>query len=199
MGYSAIRCALASVAALVMAALLAGGSVAAGQLACDVTTNNTFSGRVTQLTPVMTVRGTDNKDRAVSAASGLTVIRDGATAAYGDLRVGDVVNVTVAPGAADCAATRIEASSAAPVGTAAEADEDEDFPWGLLGLLGLGGLAGLLRRPKQEERVIERTVMEPREPVVTTPVTPIAPTERTVLRPGERVVLEPRDDTRRER
>lgn len=196
MGYSRMRRALVVCGALVLATIMAGGSAAARPLACDVTTNNTFSGRVTQLSPSMTVRGTDNKDRTVSAASGLTVIRDGASAAFGDLRTGDVVNVTVAPGATDCAATRIEASSAAPVGTAAAEEKDEDFPWGLLGLLGLGGLAGLLRRPKPTDRVVERTVMEPREPVATATVPPAGHTERTALRPGERVVLDPRRDDR---
>lgn len=31
-------------------------------------------------------------------------------------------------------------------------EEDNDFPWGLLGLLGLAGLAGLRRRPEPVQR-----------------------------------------------
>ena len=174
------------------------GGAAAGQLACDVTTNNTFSGRVTRDAEALTVRGTDEKERSVTAGPGLVVVRDGAPSNFADVREGDQVNVTVPAGAADCTATRIEATSTT---VAAARDEDEDRPWGLLGLLGLLGLGGLLRRPKPTERVITRTVAEPREPLAD------APRERTVavdggpstLGAGERVVLRPGEAPHRER
>ena len=42
---------------------------------------------------------------------------------------------------------------AAPVQTTQLAREDNnDFPWGLLGLVGLAGLAGLRRQPEPEPR-----------------------------------------------
>ena len=38
----------------------------------------------------------------------------------------------------------------------AEPQNDDGFPWGLLGLLGLAGLAGLRRQPQPEVRTVER-------------------------------------------
>jgi MYXO-CTERM domain-containing protein len=36
-------------------------------------------------------------------------------------------------------------------------NDDNDFPWGLLGLLGLGGLAGLRRREEHSVVAVDRT------------------------------------------
>lgn len=44
------------------------------------------------------------------------------------------------------AAAQLSANSVDPAGTTAHQDDDDDFPWGLLGLLGLAGLIGLKRR-----------------------------------------------------
>jgi hypothetical protein len=134
---------------------LAGTTGAAGAtaLACDTTA---FSGQVTKAGAPLTVRGTDGKERAVSAGPGLVVVRNGATIQFGDVHEGDQVNVTVPAGAADCAATRIEAASPAAV-----PGPDRTGLWGLLGLLGLGGLAGLLRRQPRPTHTTERVVAYP--------------------------------------
>ncbi len=76
-----------------------------------------FSGTVTKAGTPLGVRTIDGQDRAITAAPGLVVIRDGQPATIADLRAGDRVNVTADP---DGVATRIEASSAAP-GAAATA------------------------------------------------------------------------------
>jgi MYXO-CTERM domain-containing protein len=41
-----------------------------------------------------------------------------------------------------------QASPVAQASPVVQENDDNDFPWGLLGLLGLGGLAGLRRRPE---------------------------------------------------
>ena len=196
MRIAAIRRAFWGVATLLLMAGALGGTVAAGPLACDTTTNNTFSGRVTKVGAALTVRATDDKDRTVTAGPGLVVVRNGANGAFGDVREGDQVNVTVPAGSADCTATRIEAASTA---TAANNDNDNGRPWGLLGLLGLLGLAGLLRRPQPQVHTT-RTVLEPREPVVTEPRerTVVESEERTNLQSGERIVVRSGEPTRRE-
>ncbi len=153
---------------------LAGTTGAAGAtaLACDTTA---FSGQVTKAGSALTVRGTDGKERAVTAGQSLVVVRNGATTQFGDVHEGDQVNVTVPAGAADCAATRIEAASPAAV-----PGPDRTGLWGLLGLLGLAGLLPLLRRqPKPvntTERVVEYPEPRPVEPVAT--VRPVGTTER---------------------
>lgn len=40
--------------------------------------------------------------------------------------------------------------------TSSSGQNDEGFPWGLLGLLGLAGLAGMNRRRDDRDRTIER-------------------------------------------
>ena len=149
---------------------LAGTSGAAGAtaLACDTTA---FSGQVTKAGAPLTVRGTDGKERAVSAAPGLVVVRNGATTPFGDVHEGDQVNVTVPAGAADCAATRIEAASPAAV-----PGPDRTGLWGLLGLLGLAGLLPLLRRQPRPVNTTERVVEYP-EPRPVEPVATVRPTE----------------------
>jgi MYXO-CTERM domain-containing protein len=146
------------------------GPAGATGLACDVTA---FSGQVTKAGSPLTVRGTDGKDRAVGAGQGLVVVRNGTNAAFGDLREGDQVNVTVPAGAADCAATRIEAAST----VTAAPEKDRTGLWGLLGLLGLAGLAGLLRRQPKPVHTTERFVEYP-EPRATETVATVRPTER---------------------
>ena len=84
------------------------GLAGATALACDTTA---FSGQVTKAGAPLTVRGTDGKERTVSAGPGLVVVRNGATTQFNDVHEGDQVNVTVSAGAADCAAMRIEATS----------------------------------------------------------------------------------------
>jgi hypothetical protein len=150
---------------------LAGTTGAAGAtaLACDATA---FSGQVTKAGSPLTVRGTDGKERAVTAGPGLVVIRNGATTQFNDVREGDQVNVTVPAGAADCAATRIEAASPAAV-----PGPDRTGLWGLLGLLGLAGLLPLLRRQPKPVHTTERVVEYP-EPRTTETVATVRPTER---------------------
>ena len=196
MGIATIRRSFWGAATLLLMACAFSGSAAAGILACETTTNNTFSGRVTKIGSALTVRATDEKDRTVTAGPGLVVVRNGVNGAFGDVREGDQVNVTVPAGAADCTATRIEASSTA---TTATTDDDNDRPWGLLGLLGLLGLGGLLRRP-QPQVTATRTVIEPREPVVSEPRerTVVETEERTTLQPGERIVVRPGETPRRD-
>jgi hypothetical protein len=133
-----------------------GGAVGGGgatTLACDATA---FSGQVTKAGTSLTVHGTDGMDRAVTAGPGLVVVRNGATTQFNDVHEGDQVNVTVPAGAADCAATRIEAASPAAV-----PGKDRTGLWGLLGLLGLAGLLPLLRRQPQPFHTTERTVAYP--------------------------------------
>lgn len=150
---------------------LAGTTGAAGAtaLACDTTA---FSGQVTKAGAPLTVRGTDGKERTVSAGPGLVVIRNGATTQFTDVHEGDQVNVTVPAGAADCAATRIEAASPAAV-----PGQDRTGLWGLLGLLGLAGLLPLLRRQPRTMNTTERTVAYP-APRPVEPVATVRPTER---------------------
>lgn len=45
-------------------------------------------------------------------------------------------------------------TQSAPVVQTTQEDDDNDFPWGLLGLAGLAGLAGLRRR-EEPTRVVE--------------------------------------------
>jgi len=145
---------------------LAGGAAAA-PLACDTTS---FSGQVTKTGLPLTVHSADGKDRAVSAGPGLVVVRNGATAGLSDVREGDQVNVTVPPGAAECAATRIEATTT-PVVTQ---EKDRTGLWGLLGLVGLAGLIPLLR---DRLRPVRRTEQ----------VNGYAPNSRTERLPVERI------------
>jgi MYXO-CTERM domain-containing protein len=49
-----------------------------------------------------------------------------------------------------------DTQSGPAVQTTQQDDDDNDFPWGLLGLLGLGGLAGLRRR-EEPTRVVEKS------------------------------------------
>ena len=42
-------------------------------------------------------------------------------------------------------------ATADPYATPAPQDDDDDFPWGLLGLLGLAGLLGLKRRDRDDD------------------------------------------------
>jgi hypothetical protein len=161
------------------------GAAGATALACDTTA---FSGQVTKAGSPLTVRSTDGKERAVSAGPGLVVIRNGATTQFNDVHEGDQVNVTVPAGAAECAATRIEAASPAAV-----PGPDRTGLWGLLGLLGLGGLAGLLRRQPRPVHTTERTVEYP----AARPVEPVVTGHRTetVERVEHGARIEP-DDTR---
>src|SRR4051794_9699773 len=85
-----------------------GGGAAAAPLACDATS---FSGQVTKTGLPLTVHSVDGKDRTVSAGPNLVVVRNGQTVGLSDVREGDQVNVTVPAGAAECAATRIEATT----------------------------------------------------------------------------------------
>jgi MYXO-CTERM domain-containing protein len=48
--------------------------------------------------------------------------------------------------------TATQAPSSQQVNQGQARDDDNDFPWGLLGLLGLGGLAGLKRREQAVRR-----------------------------------------------
>ena len=64
----------------------------------------------------------------------------------------DVQSTTVAF-AQDGTAVPTAVAQAAPVQTTQPAREDNnDFPWGLLGLVGLAGLAGLRRQPETVRR-----------------------------------------------
>jgi len=55
--------------------------------------------------------------------------------------------------AQDGTAVPTAVAQAAPVQTTQPAQEDNnDFPWGMLGLLGLAGLAGLRRQPEPVRR-----------------------------------------------
>lgn len=159
------------------------GVAGATALACDTTS---FSGQVTKAGSTLTVHGNDGTDRAVTAGPGLVVVRNGATTQFNDVHEGDQVNVTVPAGAAECAATRIEASS--PV---AVQGKDRTGLWGLLGLLGLAGLLPLLRRQPRPTHTAERTVEYPAARPIET-VETVRPTER-----AERVEhverLDPRD------
>jgi hypothetical protein len=159
------------------------GAVGATTLACDTTA---FSGQVTKAGSPLTVHSTDGKDRTVGAGPGLVVIRNGVTTQFSDVHEGDQVNVTVPAGAADCAATRIEAASPAAV-----PEKDRTGLWGLLGLLGLAGLLPLLRRRARPVHTTERTVEYPAaRPIETT--TTVRPTE--TVEHTERIArLEPRD------
>jgi len=154
---------------VVLALAATAGMTGATALACDVTA---FSGQVTKAGSPVTVRGTDGKDRAIAAGTGLVVVRNGANAAFGDLREGDQVNVTVPAGAADCAATRIEAAS-----TITAPAKDRTGLWGLLGLLGLAGLLPLLRRQPRPVNTVQRVVEYP-QPEPVEPVATVRPTER---------------------
>jgi len=161
------------------------GRVAATALACDTTA---FSGQVTKAGSPLTVRSTDGKDRAVSAGPGLVVVRNGVTTQFNDVHEGDQVNVTVPAGAADCAATRIEAASPAAV-----PEKDRTGLWGLLGLLGLAGLLPLLRRQPRPVHTTERTV-EYAEPRPVEHVTTMRPVETSAH--VERVERLDPEDTR---
>jgi hypothetical protein len=127
---------------------LPGGAIAA-PLACDVTS---FSGQVTKTGLPLTVHSSDGKDRTVSAGPNLVVVRNGQTVGLSDVREGDQVNVTVPAGAADCTATRIEATTTPVVAQ----EKDRTGLWGLLGLLGLAGLIPLLRDRLRPPHRIER-------------------------------------------
>ena len=164
-----VRRALGSLMGLLLLTGVVGGASAA-PLACDTTA---VSGQVTKAGAPLTVRSTDGRERAVSAGPGLVIIRNGANAAFGDVREGDQVNVTVPAGAADCTATRIEAAS-----TAVAPEPDRTGLWGLLGLLGLGGLAGLLRRPQRPVHNTERTERVVVEPSSTVDTIETRPTRR---------------------
>jgi hypothetical protein len=63
-------------------------------------------------------------------------------AAAAALAISPVAVFAQAAAPADSSAS-VDANTAAPV---APADDNHEFPWGLLGLLGLAGLAGLKRR-----------------------------------------------------
>jgi hypothetical protein len=154
------------------------GSATAAPLACDTTS---FSGQVTKTGLPLTVHSADGKDRTVSAGPGLVVVRNGATAGLSDVRQGDQVNVTVPAGAADCAATRIEATS-----TVVAQEKDRTGLWGLLGLFGLLGLAGLVPQLRDRLRPSRRTER----------VDGYAPIEREArLEPVERIErVEPADE-----
>lgn len=167
--------ALLAMAALVLLTLGSGGTTSAAgsgavALACDITTNSSFSGRVARAGSPLTVRGTDERERTVIAGPNLTVIRDGNNATFASLREGDQVNVNVVPGNVnDCIASRIEATSqpaAAPV------QEERGFnPLWLLPLLLLPLLALpflLRRRPAPRPVTTERVVTpQPTRPTVT--------------------------------
>lgn len=160
---------LGAFALCLLALLGTTGAAGATALACDTTA---FSGQVTKAGSTLTVRGTDGKERAVTAGQSLVVVRNGATTQFNDVHEGDQVNVTVPAGAADCAATRIEASSPAAV-----PGPDRTGLWGLLGLLGLAGLLPLLRRQPKPVHTTERVVEYP-EPRTTETVATVRPTER---------------------
>jgi len=153
------------------------GGVAAAPLACDVTS---FAGQVTKTGLPLTVRGTDGKERAISAGPGLAVIRNGATVGLSDVREGDQVNVTIPAGAVDCAATRIEATTA---GTVVAVEKDRTGLWGLLGLLGLAGLIPLLRERMRPSRHAGHTAHVVRDegytPTVRTEPLPVERAERS--------------------
>lgn len=51
--------------------------------------------------------------------------------------------LTMAPAAASA---QSRANTLDPAATTVPQDDDDDFPWGLLGILGLAGLLGLKRR-----------------------------------------------------
>jgi len=164
-----IRTALGGLVLILLTLAGTTGAAGATALACDTTA---FSGQVTKAGSPLTVRGTDGKDRTVSAGPGLVVVRNGTTTQFSDVHEGDQVNVTVLAGAADCAAARIEASSPAVAPA-----KDRTGLWGLLGLLGLAGLAGLLRRQPKPVHTTERVVEYP-EPRPTETVATVRPTER---------------------
>lgn len=108
--------------------------------------NSQFSGRVTNLNP-LTVNS-NGQDRRVTAGPNAVITRGGGNVAVGDLRVGDVVNVTANP---DGTASRIETTEAAQDGLPSWL-----IPL-LLGLLLLGALLYFLtRRGKKDNFVLER-------------------------------------------
>jgi MYXO-CTERM domain-containing protein len=67
-------------------------------------------------------------------------------------------NTTGDPLAADPMATTTDPMMTDPtmMNTGEEQEEDNDFPWGLLGLLGLAGLLGLKRRDDRDVHVDAR-------------------------------------------
>src|SRR3712207_2331142 len=67
------------------------------------------------------------------------------------LALGSIVTSRVHPAGVAFAqeATAAPTGAAQPVVTTQQAEQDDnDFPWGILGLLGLAGLAGLRRQPE---------------------------------------------------
>jgi len=94
------------------------GAPAAGASTPGAAAGATFSGSVTKAGTPLGVRTTAGQDRSITAAPGLTVIRDGKPATIADLQAGDRVNVTAN---AEGVATRIEASSTAPASAAPSA------------------------------------------------------------------------------
>lgn len=117
------------------------GGTRATALACDTTA---FSGQVTKAGAPLTIRDTGGTERTVGNRPELVVLRDGTMAQFGDLRAGDLVNVTIPAGAADCAANRIEATGPA----VAPRQGRVDLGWllALAALVGLIGIPLLLRR-----------------------------------------------------
>ncbi len=72
-----------------------------------------------------------------------------------ELKVAMIAGALVAGMAFGGTAFAQEGSPAATTGQTTQ--QDNDFPWGLLGLLGLGGLAGLRRRDEPRRVDTSRT------------------------------------------
>ena len=65
--------------------------------------------------------------------------------------------MTTDPLAGDGIATTSDPMITDPSMNATEEEDDDDFPWGLLGLLGLAGLLGLKRRDRDDDVRVDRT------------------------------------------
>lgn len=119
----------------------------AGAPVANAVTGDTFTGKVQNTGPTLTVRDGD-RDRAVQGAANAVVTRDGKSATLGDIKKGDKVTVATGPGGA---AQRIDATSAS--GGAGW------LKWLIPLLLALAVLGGLLwflgRRRKPDDFIIE--------------------------------------------
>jgi hypothetical protein len=146
MGGSVMRRAFFAISVVLLLGLSMVG-VAAQTPTAAPTTGGTFTGKVSKTNP-LTVNS-NGQDRQINAAPGMTVVRDGKTAAVGDLKVGDQVNVTSNP---DNSVSRIETTSVAKSGSSI-------WKWLiplLIALLVIALLAYLLSRRKRDDFVLER-------------------------------------------
>ena len=136
---------------LVLTLMNTAGDARATALACDTTA---FSGQVTKAGAPLTIRDTDGTERTVGNKPEVVVLRNGTMAQFADLRAGDLVNVTIPAGSADCAANRIEATG--PAVAPPQGRIDRGWLLALAALVGLIGIPLLLRRRHRPLRTTGR-------------------------------------------